>query len=215
MKSLGMKIRQFNRRFIEKRYRKRIKNTSCSIIAQNCVGGVIYSALGMEFKSPTINVYIEDENFVKLVENLEYYMSLPAEPKIEKFAASPDGKIVFPKIAVGDIEICCMHYHSCQEAIDAWERRKKRVDLNNVCVIANEWNLHGNQSYIERLCQTKYKTIIFTLREYPYEQCLKLKGDFWKEDERGMVRPNLTDYYGLTGYRYFEKQFDFVSWLNK
>lgn len=214
IKKLLIEIRNKNRKRILAQYRQMNNNKDVSIIAQNCVGGVMYSALDLEFKSPTVNLFIEDENFVKLVENLEYYMSIPAVPKSEKYVDPIDSNIVYPKIAVDDIEICCLHYHSCSDAIEAWERRRKRVNLNNVYVIANSWNLHDNENYIERLCHTKYKTIIFTLKEYPFKECIKLKGKKWKLDNRGIVRPNLTDNMGISGYKYYEKQFDFISWLN-
>ena len=67
------------RKLHRKIMQKRNKNMDFTIIAQNCIGGVIYSDLGLQFLSPTINMFIEDENFVKLVENLEYYFSISAE----------------------------------------------------------------------------------------------------------------------------------------
>lgn len=50
-------------------------------------------------------------------------MSISAVPKSEKYVDPIDPNIVYPKIAVDDIEICCLHYHSCSDAIEAWERR--------------------------------------------------------------------------------------------
>lgn len=50
---------------------KKIKNKEITLISQNCLGGVIYHDFGMPLNSPTINMFIEDENFVKLVEDFE------------------------------------------------------------------------------------------------------------------------------------------------
>lgn len=197
-----------------KKYRKQNKNKDFTIISQNCVGGVIYADLDLEFKTPTINMFIEDENFVKLVENFEYYMQIEAVPKCECYIDPIDNKIRYPKIAIGDIELCCIHYKNCQEAIEAWERRKKRVNYNNIYVIANTWNLHENAELVQRLCNTKYKTIIFTTQDYDEQQCYKLPGNSWETDCRGIVRPNLTDYPKGSFNRYFEEFFDFVDWLN-
>ena len=82
----------------------------------------MYSTLGLEFLSPTINMFIEDENFVKLVENLEYYMSVPATAKQDRYVDPIDNSIVYPKIQIDDIELCCLHYKDCNDAIAAWER---------------------------------------------------------------------------------------------
>lgn len=195
-------------------FRKRNHNTDFTLISQNCVGGVIYADLGLEFRSPTINMFIEDENFVKLCENLEYYMSLKAESLYEQFLDPIDSSIVYPKIKVGDIELCCLHYRSCKEAVDAWERRRKRVNLSNVYVIANSWNLHENEEWIMRLSNLKYKTVIFTYQSFKTDKCIDLNEDYWQKDEHNIVRPNLTDRMPLSVYKYFEKKFDFVEWLN-
>ena len=45
--------------------RRRIHKKSFTLISQNCVGGVIYNMLDIPFKTPTINLYINDEDFVK------------------------------------------------------------------------------------------------------------------------------------------------------
>lgn len=60
-----------------------------------------------------------------------------------------------------------------------------------------------------------YPTVIFTLAGEKYNnKCVELPGVFWKLDNRGIVRPNITDINPKTGYRYFEEFFDFITWLN-
>lgn len=109
-----------------------------------------------------------------------------------------------------------MHYKNCKEAIDAWERRRKRVNFNNIYVIGNSWNLHGNLNLVERLSKVNYPVKIFVLPgEAVNEKCVVLEGDFWHLDKRGIVRPNITDIIPGEAYKYFEKSFDFVEWLNQ
>lgn len=197
-------------------FRKENHNIDFTLISQNCIGGVIYSNLDIPFLSPTINLFIEDENFVKLVENPEYYFNIEAKPLIEKYTDSVDSSISYPKIVVDDVEICCLHYKNCKEAIEAWERRRKRINFDNIYVIGNSWNLHGNLELIQRLSNINYPTVIFTLpSEAINEKCIPLQGDFWRLDERGIVRPNITDLIPGEAYKYFEKMFDFVGWLNQ
>lgn len=88
-------------------------------------------------------MFIEDENFVRLVNNLEYYLSLDVQPLTDKYIDPIDPNISYPKIQVGDIELNCLHYKDCLEAIECWERRKLRVNYDNVFVIGNSWNMHG------------------------------------------------------------------------
>lgn len=194
---------------------KKIKNNDITLISQNCLGGVIYHDFGMPLNSPTINMFIEDENFVKLVENIEHYLSITPQPVCDRYIDPIDPSIIYPKIRIDDIELCCLHYNDCNDAIDAWERRKARVNLNNIVVIANSWNLHDNLDLIKRVCSTKYKTVCFCDKEYGnIEGCVYLKGDFWKRDRRGIVRPNITDFVPNTTTRYYEKYINILDVLN-
>ena len=205
---------RMRRRLRNKYYRLKNKNTDFTLIAQNCVGGVIYSQLGLEFSSPTINMFIEDENFLKLVNNLEHYMSVEPHPINDAYQDPVDPSVVYPKIGIDDIELCCLHYKNCADAIAAWNRRRRRVNLKNVFVIGNSWNMHENYELVEKLSRCRYKTVIFTVKETPIQNCIKLKGDFWKLDARGIVRPNITDTIPGSYLKYYEQFFDFVSWLN-
>lgn len=49
-------------------------NKEFSFISQNCAGGIIYHSLHRQFTTPTINLTIEGEDFVKFVEHLDYYL---------------------------------------------------------------------------------------------------------------------------------------------
>ena len=49
-----------------------------------------------------------------------------------------------PKCPIGvldDVELVFLHYHSEEEAKNKWNRRKKRLDLNNLIVKMSEQNL--------------------------------------------------------------------------
>lgn len=214
--NLKEKIWNYRRNKLLKKWQSKLTNKDFTLITQNCIGGVIYDDLGMQFSSPTINMFIEDDNFVKLVENLEHYMSIKPKKVTDCYVDPIDNNIKYPIIKIDDIKINCLHSKDCKQAIEDWERRRKRINLDNVIVIANSWNLHENKKLIERIGRIKYKKVIFTYKDYNKKYCIPLKGDFWKVDERGIVRPNLTDYMPNNSiYRYFEKIFDFVDFINK
>ena len=194
--------------------KKSIRKKHITIISQNCIGGVIYNMLGMKFMSPTINLYINGEDFVKLIESPKYYFSITPKPFIENYVEPTNKKICFPLIKVGDLTIYCRHYRNCEDAIDAWNRRRKRIDFNNIYVIATSWNLLEKKALIKRVNDCKYPNVIFTYDKYIYSNCVHLKGNKWKKDERGFVKPALPNY-SENGYiRNFEEQFDFVKWIN-
>lgn len=94
--------------------RKRLKNKEISIISTNCIGGVLSHDLGLQFKSPTVNLFFRAEDFIKFCENLEYYMS------IDRFVECYDEKIIedrtYPVAYLGDLTLYLVHYSSVEEA---------------------------------------------------------------------------------------------------
>lgn len=198
-------------------YRRKNHNHDFTIICQNCLAGIIYSQLGMKFLSPTINMFIEDENFIKLVYNFKHYMSVEPEAITDRYVDPIDPNVVYPKIKIDDIEVCCLHYRDCDEAIEAWNRRRVRVNFKNVFVIGNAWNMHFRRDLIDRLCSNPYKTVVFTLEDYSYENCLKLPeiAGGWRIDKRGVLRPDIMSRMPHSYLMYYEKFFDFVFWLNE
>ncbi len=194
--------------------RRQLKTRSFTLLSQNCLGGAVYDMFGLPFETPTINVFIEDENFVKLAEDPAYYLSRTPVPVTERYVEPLDPSIQYPKIRIEDIEICCLHEKNCTEAIENWERRRKRVRYDRLFVIANTWNLHDDLSLIDRIRKLPVPHVIFTDLDLAGDDIVKLRGDLWYRDQRGIVRPNLTDM-GENGKRLFEEQFDFLKWINE
>lgn len=56
------------------RKRKRLYNKDFTILASDCNGTFMYHDMGLPFLSPTINLTIGMNDFVKMLENLEWYM---------------------------------------------------------------------------------------------------------------------------------------------
>lgn len=112
-----------------------------TIISNNCSGAAIMHELGMEFKTPTINLQILPEQFSRFCEHLYFYMSKELEeiqPNgfnhwqeiwLQKmFGGIPD----MPFGLVGDILVCFQHYTSFADAKQKWDERKERIDYDNV-----------------------------------------------------------------------------------
>ncbi len=201
--------------FYNKFYKRNNKQEKVTFISQNCIGGVLYHMLGMQFSSPTINMFIEDENFVKLCENPQHYFSVDAEPYEECHVDSNDKNLRYPIIKVDDILLCCQHYENCEEAVKDWNKRRLRVDYNKIFVISCSWNLHERADLVERINNLPYPSIIFTTEDYNFSRCVRLVGDKWTKTEGGIVKPSLTGYDGITGKRYFCDVFDFIQWINE
>lgn len=197
-------------------FRKRNKQNHVTFVSQNCIGGVLYHMLGIPFSSPTINMFIEDENFVKLAERPEHYFSLDAEPYEEAHVDQVgEDRLVYPIIRVDDILLCCQHFKNCREAVEAWNKRRLRVNYDRLFVIACSWNLSEREDLVKRVNDLPCPVVIFTTEDYHLPHCVKLQGSKWFKDCRGAVQPHLTSFEGLSGKRYFSDVFDFVKWINE
>lgn len=118
-----------------KRRNSLLKNKDFSIISNNCWGGFIYQKYGLEYRSPTIGLYILGHDFVKLCSDLERYMRLklvfiPWENATYNYALK--GRTPYPVAKLGDIEIYFMHYRSQQEAAEKWYRRVGRINPQKI-----------------------------------------------------------------------------------
>lgn len=66
--------------------------------------------LGLQFKSPTVNLFFRAEDFIKFCENLEYYLS------IDEFVECTDPAIIgnrtYPIVYLGDLILFLVHYNT-------------------------------------------------------------------------------------------------------
>lgn len=111
--------------------KKRVKKKQVTLIANNCIAGVIYKDFSLQFCSPTVDLYFFHDCYAKFISNLDYYLSKKLEPE----KSSRYGNFNYPIARLNDIEIHFMHYTSFQEAEDAWERRCARINKNEIRII--------------------------------------------------------------------------------
>ena len=64
----------------------------------------------------------------------------------------------------GDVHIDFMHYHSCTEARESWDRRKKRINWKNIVVFATDRNGFSNQVF-EQWKTVRYPKVLFTVNK--------------------------------------------------
>lgn len=134
------------------RTRSGVKPSNVTIISQNCVGGVIYHDLGMQFLSPTINLFFKEPDFVRFVLNLEHYMACELEMRWEE---------EYPVGRLEDIEIHFMHYETCREAKEKWECRKQRINWDSILVVATDRN-GFDSAVFEAWKRIPYTKVLFT-----------------------------------------------------
>lgn len=183
---------------------EKAKNTS--IISVNCTGGILSHDLGLKFLSPTVNLFMRAEDFIKFCENLEYYLN------IDNFEVCTDACIVedrtYPVANLGDLTLFLVHYNSVEEAELKWNERKQRINMNNIAIINNDRE-GMTDNLKERFEGLPYKKVMFThIPDDKHPSCFYIKG-YETESCVGII----TDSVGWKGLRPID-QFDYVSWLN-
>ena len=69
------KIRELLRRHVDLKNRRELTNRDFTVLSHNCNGGVVLHDLGQQFKSPTINLFMKADDYLKFLENLEHYLN--------------------------------------------------------------------------------------------------------------------------------------------
>lgn len=195
-------ISTFYESVYEVKLRKRLKNKDFSIICSNCIGGIIYHRLGLQFLSPTINLWINQKDFCKFVLNIRYYISL----KLEFFDTSYN----HPVAKLGDITIYFNHFKTEDEAKEVWIKRKIRINYENLFIIM--YDKDGiTYDDLKNLNQVKCKgKLVISNNYYPdLDYVVQIKADEGNPETRYRLDKNK-----LTAKRTFEQKFDYVSWLN-
>ena len=54
--------------------RKALFNTMPSVLCLNCIGGILFHDLRIQFQPPTVNLMLRQTDFMKFVLNAEFYL---------------------------------------------------------------------------------------------------------------------------------------------
>ncbi|QIM63195.1 hypothetical protein A1D29_07835 [Pasteurellaceae bacterium Orientalotternb1] len=203
LKRITDKINFYLRKyFINPENRKKLTNLNPTIIASNCNGGFIAHDLNLRFNSPFVNLYLTAKDFIRYLKNIEFYQQQQLT-FIQTDKHYPVGKLA-------DIDIHFMHYHSEQEAVEKWQQRTKRMNLDNLFILMTDRDGCEYQDLIE-FDQLPFKNkVVFTHKAYPeIKSTVEISGF-----ENNKMVGDLFEYTGLNGKRYYD-QFDYVAWLNK
>ena len=183
--------------------RLRLRNRRPTIIASNCIGTFVYHDMKLPFLSPTINLSFDMNDYVRFLENLTWYLEQPVVP-------CEDERFDYPCGMIGDVEIRFNHYRTIEEAAAKWNRRKARIDWQNLFVIGIDGDDCTYES-LKRFDALPYPNkVIFTHKPYPELASAYCLQGF--KDRGSVYRP--TDFQDQFWIRRYMDQFDYVSFLN-
>ena len=173
----------------------------------NCIGGVLAHDLGIRFNSPTVNLYMRAEDFIRFCENLDDYLA------IDEMTPCTDAAIIgdrtYPVACLGDLVLFLVHYPSVEEANRKWQERKRRIQQDNLVILATDRD-GMTERLKDRFEKLPYRKVLFTKQpDQKHPDCVYIQG--YEQDETlGLI----TDSVGCSGKRVID-QFDWVAFLNR
>lgn len=206
--SLRIKLREKTNPYLAAgRLKKAGINPDFSIISNNCWAGHVYRYFGVNYKTPTVGVYLFAPDYLKFVKDLKKYINTDLQ-FISYEQSKYKDEIVKrhqEKVPIGlleDIEIMFLHYKTEDEARQKWNRRKTRINWDNLFFKITEMNL-CTPDILKEFDELPYeKKVTFVTRDYG------LKSQILFKESEGMKEVN-------NDTTNFKKYINLADWLKR
>ncbi len=206
-KKIKLKIWEFAHRKWEQKLRSKLTNRNVTIISCNCTGGVMYHDLGMQFLSPTVNLFMNANDYIKFCEDLPRYIK--AELTQYKGKVTRD----YPMANLDGLTIYLVHYKSLEEAKQKWEERAKRINWDNIVIIGTDRD-GMTMDLMERFNKLPYPKVMFVKNTPIYPWQVQMQGCMEKTQVGTILHPDISSWVtAFRGKRYYD-QFDWVDFFN-
>lgn len=192
-----------------RRMRQNLSNKDFSLLAPNCMAGIILHDLGLRFLTPTVNLMMTQKDFLQFVLHLDDYLQ-------GEFRFFSDPESICPcahlhVTGLPDVDVYFTHYHSEDDSERKWNERAERIHYDNMFVFLEERD-GITRAELEKLGQLHARGVLaFTCNPYPdLPYCVYLP-KYHKAGEVGnILKKRLID-----DSREYEHVFDFVRWFNE
>ena len=186
-----------------------ITNTNFSIISANCWSGSVYENLKLQYQTPTIGLFFYAPCYIEFLKNLKHYLNCELKftetSKYEDANKYRNEEFAYPiGILDNKVEIQFLHYTSNEQATSNWNRRKARIDFDNLYIAMTDRDLCTYELMQEFDKLSYKKKVIFTAKKYPEIKSSVYLSAYKKDTEVGDLynqRENVT------------LDFDIKNWL--
>lgn len=113
------------------KYRK-LQRSRLSIFSRNCFGGLISNTLGLPFRSPFVNMFFEEREYIRFLRAPRVYMEEQLVFKQKAFEKNQ--QIYYPVFTLGNVDLHFNHYDKTNE--NDFNERKRRINWYNLFVTA-------------------------------------------------------------------------------
>lgn len=196
------RLNVYLRRVINHRNRKKLQNRDFSLLASNCNGCILSHDLGLQFRSPFVNLWLYPGDYLKYLKDMDHYINSDL-----KFI-SEEG-IDYPVALLDDIRIYFQHYHSKEEAAEKWTERTKRINRNNLFILFTDTDGCTMEQLKEfDALPYQHKAVYTHLPYADIKSAVYIPG--FEDSDAGMAFAYRNPF---TGKRYYDA-FDYISWFN-
>lgn len=202
-KIVALLVHTIGRRFYLRWKRLFLKNRNFSLIASNCNGACILHDLGLKFNSPFVNLWLEPNDFIKMLKSLRRYMS--CDIKFIKV----DG-VDYPVGLLDDVKIYFQHFKTEDDARKKWNERVARINYDNLFVMftSRDGCSLDNLKEFDNLAFA-HKVVFVNNPISDIKSAFYIKG-FENNAAVGM----LLDYRSPYSVKKYYDDFDYVNWFN-
>jgi len=200
------RILHFLQERINEKNRRRLCNADIprTIIANNCLGGLISHWLHLRFSSPTVNLFILPADYIKMLKDFDRYFD-PNAP-ITQVETEKD----YPVADIYGCKIYFMHYSNFESAVQKWRERCTRINKDALYVMMTDRD-GCTEEDMKAFDALPYKNkVLFACREHnEIASAFHIRG-FEGQSAVGQLQETMS----ITGKRYID-QFDYVNFLNR
>lgn len=167
-----------------------------TILSNTCLGGRLYHDYNSQFLSPTVDLYIAPDDFVKFCMDLDGYLH-------EKIKLLENVKVPkdFIPTALGDIRVYFAYSNKdFKTSVYNWDKRKERIVYDNIkCICTDRVTVYtklGNCGIetIKNYGNIPYDKVFFTVNDYEADYVARLRCFKNEICVPEATRPSLTDF---------------------
>lgn len=191
-----------------KQLQRRNHNHDFSLITNDCVGGVICHDLGEQFRSPTVNLWIPNTQFLPFAQNLAYYLSCEMINTPDASKTYPVGTIVPKDDDHIPIQVYFEHYTSFEAAYAKWQKRSRRVNYDRLYFI---WHFFDEENTVDLRAFDQWNVNKLIILHAPLDDIQHAAvTDCYNQNPRHGKLLNVIE---QTGRRYLD-EIDYLGFLN-
>lgn len=150
---------------------KRVKNPNFTVIASNCIGGLVHQVLDLPYKTPFAGLYLFAPCYMRLVRDVEGYLRSPLEfSPTSRYAQARALDVMHPYpigLLGGNVEIHFLHFSGDNEAKETWNRRVAGIHRDNLffCLTDKDLWTEAIMADFDKLLYPN--KVCFTARRFP------------------------------------------------